>query len=206
VIRRVLLAAALALLAQPAWADDPCCGPITAEGEKLAAFLDGTGVDHLWVSGWRVDWRTGEADRSKPGGPESHTHCSAFVAAIAERKDIYILRPPEHSQELLASAQMRWLTLLGAQHGWALVSGEKEAQGLANRGYFVVASYENPDLHQPGHIAIVRPSLKSAAGFAADGPQITQAGGHNYISTTLQTGFRSRRPQVLFFGHEMPIP
>lgn len=205
-IRRALLAAALALLASPAWADDPCCGPITPEGRKLAAFLDGTGVDHLWLSGWRVDWKTGEPDRSKPGGPESHTHCSAFVAAIAEREDIYILRPPDHGQQLLANAQMHWLTLLGAQHGWSLVSGEQDAQSLANRGYFVVASYENPDPDKPGHIAIVRPSLKTADELAADGPQITQAGTNNYISTTLRTGFRSRRPHVLFFGHEMPIP
>jgi hypothetical protein len=203
---RWLALTALLVLAAPAHADEPCCGPITAQGQKLATFLDGTGVDHLWMSGWHVDWQTGKADRGEPGGGAAHTHCSGFVAAIAQREDIYILRPPDHPQQLLANAQMRWLTLSGAQTGWLLVAGEQEAQSLANRGFFVVASYENPDPHKPGHIAIVRPSLKSAADLAADGPEITQAGGHNYISTTLKNGFRGRRAHVLFFGHEMPVP
>ena len=199
--RRVLLAAALALLAHPASADDPCCGPVTPQGQSLAASLDRTGVDHLWLSGWHVRWQTGEADRPEPGGPESHTHCSAFVAAIAKREGIYILRPPQHPQQLLANAQMHWLAQRGAQSGWQTVADEHAAQALANRGLFVVASYENANPHKPGHIAILRPSLKSAAELAADGPQITQAGGHNYISTTLQNGFRSRRPHILFFAH-----
>jgi hypothetical protein len=201
-MRRVLLAAAMALLAHAAWADEqPCCGPITAKGAALAQFLDGTGVDHLWASGWHVHWQTGEADRAEPGGPEAHTHCSAFVAAIAEREGIYILRPPQHPQQLLANAQMHWLTQQGAQSGWQTVADEHAAQTLANQGVFVIASYENPDPHKPGHIAILRPSVKSAAELAADGPQITQAGGHNYISTTLLNGFRGRRPHVLFFSH-----
>ena len=38
-----------------------CCGPITAAGGRLAAFLDSTGVDHLWLHGFRVNWETGEA-------------------------------------------------------------------------------------------------------------------------------------------------
>jgi hypothetical protein len=201
--RRVLLAAALALLAHVAWADEPCCGPITVRAAALAQLLDGTGVDHLWKSGWHVDWQTGQADRAEPGGPEAHTHCSAFVAAIAEREGIYILRPPQHRQQLLANAQMHWLTQQGDQSGWQTVAGEHAAQTLANQGVFVIASYENPDPHKPGHIAILRPSLKSTIELAADGPQITQAGGHNYISTTLQNGFRGRRPHVLFFAHAM---
>jgi hypothetical protein len=40
---------------------EPCCGPITPVGERLARFLDGTGVDHLWIVGYRVNWETGEA-------------------------------------------------------------------------------------------------------------------------------------------------
>ncbi len=31
----------------------PCCGPITSEGARLAASLDATGVDHLWAAGFR---------------------------------------------------------------------------------------------------------------------------------------------------------
>ena len=46
----------------------PCCGPITAEGEKLRQFLDQSDVVHRWLSGWHVDWETGATDRPEPGG------------------------------------------------------------------------------------------------------------------------------------------
>src|SRR5438045_1572514 len=78
----------------------PCCGAINAEGQNLAALLDGTGVDHLWLAGWHVDWRTGQTNRPEPGGPEAKTHCSAFVASVADRLGVYVLRPPEHRQSL----------------------------------------------------------------------------------------------------------
>ena len=86
-----------------------CCGAITPAGARLAAFLDATGVDRLWLHGFRVNWETGEAieawDDDRP-----HTHCSAFVASVAKRLGVYVLRPPEHGQVLLANAQMGWLS------------------------------------------------------------------------------------------------
>ncbi len=171
----------------------PCCGPITAEGERLAAYLDATGVDHLWLAGWHVDWRTGAADRPEPGGPEARTHCSAFVAAVAERLGAYILRPPEHPQSLLANAQMGWLGRDGGQSGWQPVADGAAAQHLANTGMLVVAAFQNPDPHRPGHIAVIRPSFKTAAELAREGPQETQAGAMNAPSTTIATGFRHHR-------------
>ncbi len=202
--RRALFAGALLLWIRClSAAETPCCGPITPAGERLGHFLDGTSVDQLWPSGWHVNWQTGEPDRPEPGGRNAHTHCSAFVAAMTVRLGIYILRPPEHRQQLLANAQMHWLGEEGAASGWRPVDGEQAAQTLANQGILVVASYENPDPHRPGHIAILRPSLKSAAELASDGPQITQAGGHNFISTTLQNGFRARRPSVVYYAHEL---
>jgi hypothetical protein len=125
----------------------PCCGPITAEGKRLAAFLDASGVDHLWLAGWHVDWQTGTADRPEPGGPEAKTHCSAFVAAVAERLGAYILRPPEHRQSLLANAQMGWLGRDGASSGWQPAAGAAAAQQMANAGMLVVAAFQNPDPH-----------------------------------------------------------
>jgi hypothetical protein len=169
----------------------PCCGPITANGERLAAALDASGVEHLWKAGWHVNWRTGEVDRAAPHGPDAHTHCSAFAAAMAERFGIYILRPPEHAQQLLANAQMRWLESDGAARGWRRLGNATEAQEAANRGTFVVASFRSPDPHQPGHIAILRPSLKTSAALERDGPQVTQAGAHNHLSTTMRQGFGS---------------
>jgi len=56
-----------------------------------------------------------------------------------------------------------------------------------------MAVYEYPDPHRPGHIAIVRPSGKTQAALDREGPQETQAGETNAISTTVAAGFRHHR-------------
>jgi hypothetical protein len=167
----------------------PCCGVISPAGERLAQFLNASDVTHRWRAGWHVDWRTGEKNRGSPGGPEAKTHCSAFVAAMAERLGIYVLRPPEHRQELLANAQMGWLHDHGGEHGWQPVATPAAAQAAANRGELVLEAFENPNPAKPGHIAIVRPSEKSRADLERDGPQETQAGETNAISATTKVGF-----------------
>jgi hypothetical protein len=180
----------IALLVAPfAARSGSCCGPITPQGRQLERFLDGSGVDHLWLAGWHVDWRTGERDRPEAGGPEAKTHCSAFVAAMAERLRIYVLHPPQHAQELLANAQMRWLRDHGAESGWRALDSQVDAQAAANHGELVLAAFENPDPHRPGHIAIVRPSDETLADIDRDGPQETQAGEQNALSTTTASGF-----------------
>lgn len=108
----VVLALAMAIgLAGTAPAQS-CCGPITPAGQRLARFLDGTGVDHLWIIGNRVNWETGEAIAA--GTKPTTTHCSAFAAAAGERLGVYVLRPPQHGQILLANAQLGWLRDAGA--------------------------------------------------------------------------------------------
>jgi len=166
---------------------EPCCGPITPAGERLARFLDGTGVDHLWLAGHHVDWRTGEAT---PGARETATHCSAFVAAAAERLGVYVLRPPDHSQELLANAQLRWLRGAPDGSGWRSLPDPVAAQTAANRGELVLEAFENPNPRRPGHIAIVRPSEQSRAALDRDGPRETQAGETNAVDTVTAVGFR----------------
>ncbi len=206
VIRSLLLIISLLFGAAPVSAAQqaPCCGVPTPAGERLTRLLDGTGVDHLWQSGWHVNWRTGETDRPTPGGPEAKTHCSAFVAALAERLGVYVLRPPEHKQELLANAQMRWLRESGADFGWVEVAGPHQAQAFANEGQFVVAAWENPNPHRPGHIAILRPSTKSEAALAAEGPQETQSGTRNYLSTSVSVGFRRHKADsIRYFAHSV---
>jgi hypothetical protein len=184
----------IALVAAPvAGRAEPCCGPITPQGRQLERFLDGSGVDHLWLAGWHIDWGTGAADRQEPGGREAKTHCSAFVAAMAERLGIYVLRPSEHSQELLANAQMRWLRDHGAEHGWRVLDSHVAAQATANHGELVLEAFENPDPHEPGHIAIVRPSDKTLSEIDRDGPQETQAGEQNARSITTVSGFSHHR-------------
>jgi len=139
---------------------------ITPAGKHLAEVLDSMQVEKHWLAGETVHWRTGKPD---PKGKQGATHCSAFVAAVGARLGIYLLRPPEHSQELLASAQHRWLEKEGREHGWKLVSSPWKAQELANRGVLVVASFQNPDRHKPGHIAVVRPQYKVRAGGQGTG-------------------------------------
>lgn len=180
-------------LASSAAVAQPCCGPFTPAGQRLERFLDASDVTQRWVSGWHVDWQTGDKDRPEPGGPEAKTHCSAFVAAMAKRVGVYVLRPPEHPQNLLANAQMRWLREHGAEQGWRTLASDVEAQAAANRGELVLEAFENPNPHRPGHIAIVRPSEQTRAELDRDGPRETQAGEENALSTTTAEGFRHHR-------------
>jgi hypothetical protein len=174
-------------------AEAPCCGPITPAGKRLLAVLDGMNVESLWLAQEHVNWETGEPDKDADyEGPGKSTHCSAFAAAVGKKLGVYMLRPPEHGQVLLASAQARWFhSQEGSAAGWRGARDAKEAQTLANKGAFVVVVYESPDAHKPGHIAIVRPSIKSSGELAEDGPEVIQAGQHNHNSTSVKNGFRS---------------
>jgi len=187
----------------------PCCGAVSAAGMRLVAFLDGTGVDHLWLPGFKVNWESGEAV-SAWEDDRPHTHCSAFVASAAMRLGVYVLRPPAHSAVLLANAQMGWLRSAEAvSTGWQAVPDVIAAQGRANAGDLVLAAFENPDPHRPGHIAIVRPGEIDRASLLAEGPLVTQAGGHNALAVPLARGFGNHRGawvgggggNVHFFAH-----
>jgi hypothetical protein len=187
--RRLVLLLAGALPVVAAAGGAPCCGPVTADGARLARFLDGTGVDHLWLPGFRVDWQTGTALEAWHDS-RSHTHCSAFAASAAMRLGVYVLRPPEHRETLLANAQMRWLAgPEAAAGGWQPLADAEAAQAAANQGRLVLAAFENPDPHKAGHIAIVRPGDIDAATLAEAGPLVTQAGAQNALSVPLARGF-----------------
>ena len=188
----------------------PCCGPITPAGERLALTLDSMNVESLWLAHEHVNWETGTPDRDADyEGPGNHSHCSAFAAAAAKRLGVYLLRPPEHGQVLLANAQADWLAGdAGARAGWRRVPAMIEAQRLANRGTLVLVLYRNPDRHVPGHIAIVRPSEKSARALEENGPEIIQAGEHNHNKTNVRIGFENHPGAwpdgVLYYAHDLP--
>ena len=176
----------LAAFLAPAHAE---LGSVSAAGQRLTRQLDGMGVETKWIAGAHVDWETGLPDGRPETAPGRHTHCSAFVAAVAKKLGVYILRPPEHGQILLANAQNEWLAEDGAQQGWRHIDGPAAAQDLANRGMLVVASYHNHRDDKPGHIAIVRPSVKTAQEIEADGPTVIQAGTTNSAEISLRLGF-----------------
>jgi len=167
-----------------------CCGAISARGEQLVALLDGMDVENHWPAHEHVNWETGDPDRGGEYEGVGHTHCSAFAAAAAKKLGVYLLRPPEHGQKLLANAQAEWLAGAGGrEHGWSPVNGQREAQTMANYGSLVLAVFPNPDASKPGHVAVVRPSEKSMRLLLKYGPQITQVGTHNHTSTVVRIGF-----------------
>jgi hypothetical protein len=179
-----------------------------AEAQKLVQVLDAMQVETHWLKGVGVDWKTGSPDGRSV--PLDDTHCSAFVAAVSAKLDVNLLRPPEHSTKLLANAQNEWLNNRGAEFGWERVMDGGRAQELANQGYFVIASYRNPDPQKSGHIAVVRPSDKSIAAIRTEGPQVTQAGSHNYSSAPLKQGFSGplsafSRNRIQFFAHPLNL-
>lgn len=181
---------------------------VSEKGKRLARMLDGFDVEHRWLAYKCINWETGKNERhfqlfKKP-------HCSSFVAAVAKKLGIYMLRPPTHREEYLANAQNQWLEEDGGEYGWKQVDTCLEAQKLANKGNLVVASYENPDPRLPGHIAIVRPYAKTEAQIREEGPQIIQAGKKNYNSTSLKTGFKKfcddvEGKEILYFSHETDL-
>lgn len=180
--------------------------PITPAGQKIVDTLDALDVEHHWPAGVHVNWQTGDPDGRQERSAGKHTHCSAFVAEAAKRLDVYILRPPEHNQVLLANAQYDWLEGEGASRGWKEISGPVAAQTAANQGELVVATYRNHHDDKPGHIAIVRPDDKSDAAIRSEGPQIAQAGETNYRSAALSVGFAGHpsawgRGEVRYFVH-----
>jgi len=219
-----ILAAALPAGTGALASDRPA--PITAGGRRLAAFLDGLDVESLWIRNYHIDWRTGVAAGPEETAPGGHTHCSAFVAAAADRLGIYILRPPEHKQMFLANAQERWLNGAAGPGETAAAAGWRrlgqladpgvavKAVSLANRGDLVVAVYfQPPELtadgpkERSGHAAIVRPSDKSVAAIERDGPDVIQAGMHNHRLVAMKSGFAShkegwREGTIEFFVHK----
>ena len=199
-----LLAGAAAALGLMLPMTSRAAAPITPAGEELAAALAAMDVEHHWLAHQHVHWRTGEY---RGDSPRSSTHCSAFVAATCARLGVPILSPPEHSAKLLANAQADWLAgANGARENWTRLPGASEAQDAANRGTLVVAVYKKPQPDRSGHIAIVRPAQKSPAQLVAEGPDIIQAGGHNFQRTSVRRGFANHpgafaAGEIFYYAH-----
>jgi hypothetical protein len=184
--------------------------PLKPSGQQLKDFYYGMDVESHWIAGTHIDWMTG--DPNEPGATKGiHTHCSAFVAAACYRLHIYILRPPEHGQVLLANAQSDWLQTQAARDsGWEAIADPNRYEAVqkrANEGYVVVAICQNPDPKAPGHAALVLPSPISADELATVGPWVIMAGTHNHNKINLKAGFGSHltswpEDNVRFYSHK----
>jgi hypothetical protein len=183
--------------------------PMKPAGQQLKDFYYGMQVESHWIAGTHIDWKTG--DPNEPGATTGiHTHCSAFVAAACYRLNIYILRPPEHGQVLLANAQYDWLqTQAAGDSGWEALDGAtryEEAQKRANEGFVVVVICQNPDPKAPGHAALVLPGERTLDDLTATGPWVIMAGTHNHNKISLKAGFGSHlsgwpEDNVKFYCH-----
>lgn len=174
--------------------------------DELWRRLEAMEVDKLWLPGAIVDWKTGlPTGQPIKDAKSKHTHCSQFVAAVADRLTIPLLRPPERGVVGLANAQFDWLASdAGRKAGWVRLADGAAAQAAANDGRLVLASLKNPDATRPGHIAVVRPGVKGPEALAADGPDVMQAGGTNALRTTLRKGFGNHKKeydQIVFYAH-----
>jgi len=179
--------------------------------EELWKRLEAMEVDKLWLPGAIVDWKTGlPTGQPIKDAKSKHTHCSQFVAAVADRLSIPLLRPPEHGVVGLANAQFDWLAADAARKaGWVALKDGDAAQSAANEGRLVLASLKNPDATRPGHIAIVRPGAKDAELLAKEGPDVMQAGGTNALRTSLRKGFGNHKQeydQIAFYAHVVELP
>jgi hypothetical protein len=183
---------------------------VTPQAQAVSKVLDAMGVESKWIAGEHVYWETGLPTGVPETSPGKHTHCSAFVAAATKNLGVYILRPPEHGQKLLANAQSESLAEEGAARGWVRLADADQAQAAANRGLLVVASYHNHHDDRPGHIAIVRPGSKTAEQMAAEGPDVIQAGSVNKTSISLRDGFAGhpaawRDHEIVYYAHEVKL-
>jgi hypothetical protein len=181
---------------------------VTPQAQAMMKVLDAMGVESKWIAGEHVYWDTGLPTGVPETSPGKHTHCSAFVAAAAKNLGVYILRPPQHGQMLLANAQNEWLAADSAANGWVKIADAGEAQAAANHGLLVVASYHNHHDDRPGHIAIVRPGNKTVEQIAAEGPDVIQAGAVNKTSISLKDGFAGhpaawRDHEIVYYAHDV---
>jgi hypothetical protein len=176
--------------------------PISRGGSSLTALLDGMDVEHHWLPGQRVGWKTGNpiADDS---GPASNG--GAFVAAVCAR--LKVPMPAPAPENFLPGSQYDWLVTKGKAKGWVAVAAV-EAQLLANQGWVVIAAWKDMgpvgERTIAGLTAVVRPDALPAADIPTRGPRIIGAGAVNRNSIALNDGFPARawqKNEVVYLAH-----
>jgi hypothetical protein len=177
--------------------------PISPAGSSLVVMLDRLDVEHRWLPGQQVAWRSGEVVDDSARGPASNA--GGFVAAVCAQ--LKVPMPSPTGDNLLSASQHDWLLSDGLKRGWVEV-GALEAQLLANQGWVVVAAWKDAaltgDRSVGGQTAIVRPNRRRAADIAPNGPRVIEAGIHNQSDISLKDGFPAKAwatKQVVYLAH-----
>jgi hypothetical protein len=162
-------------------------------------------VEHHWLAGQRVDWKTGNSVDDDGSGTASNG--GAFVAAVGAR--LKVPMPAPEGSNFLPGSQFEWLLIDGKAKGW-LPMGEVEAQLLANQGWVVIAAWKNTapagERKTAGMLAIVRPDSRPVGEIAAKGPSVILASDQNRNSVVFNQAFpasawSNRDQEVVFFAH-----
>jgi hypothetical protein len=146
---------------------------LSVGGERLRSFLRATNVQNLWLPYARVDWRTGVRSEATEGPPQPQTHCSAYVAAVAERLGVRMLNAdtaPNGAMNL-SKSQARAIERSGE---WLRAHGAVDAQERANAGALVLGCFS--PAKGVGHIFVVTPRERVLEDVLAAGVALTQAG------------------------------
>jgi hypothetical protein len=173
--------------------------PMSDAGRRLASLLNGMDVDHHWLPGERVDWKTGVAvDSQDSAGPASNA--GAFIEAVCTRLRVPMLAPS--AGNFVPTRQLGWLQQEGESKGWMSVS-PLDAQLLANQGWLVVAASKS-DSPSSSHVAVVRPDDRPLKEIINGGPRIIQVGKKNARDLALKQGFAGQTweaGRITFFAH-----
>jgi len=199
--------------------------PLTNKGAALKQYLVNEQVEEKWLPGKYVDWKTGATiNPTKEEIQKQHlissSHCSAFVAAVALQFAVPFLNQDNAGPDqvyYLSNHQNEWLnSSAGVAAGWKATT-LAQAEGLADQGELVIASFKEVAPKKAGHIAIVVPddSLTNDR-LAQVGPTIIQAGGRspkvpagNSAHTDTVSGFyfhtHGKLDGIQFFYHDVNL-
>ena len=146
----------------------------------------------------------GHNPRYLPG--DGNTYCNIFAWDVSRAMGTeiphwvdasgHIAAPgAPHASEININGGVNWMRSHGVtQFGWKSCSAQ-QAQDAANQGKLSVVMWKNTGAGH-GHVAVVRPGSVSDRG-----PEIAQAGRHNFNDAHVRDGFGQLGP-LEYFSHD----
>lgn len=223
-----LAAAAEARVPAPPPASDilVSCTGLSGTAATTCALIDTLNLTGRWLAGQHVNFLAGTPDRPVGATPfATTTHGGSFAAAAAQQLGVYLLRPPQATQQGLENAQFVWLWNQAASNpvrvpaptaavpraGWTVLGNSQDgaaltaAQTLANAGYLVLAAttnpYDAPSCVQAYYAAVVAKATANVHGQALDyAPGTALCPGWSGVAGTGRIGVVRPNAQYLAAG------